>query len=173
MGGVPGLADAFPEAAELGTALRAAGLTVAVAESCTGGLLGAALTAVPGSSDYFVGGVVAYADAVKRDALGIAQAMLDSEGAVSAAVARGMAEGVRQRLGTDIGLSVTGVAGPGGGGEAKPAGLSWVACAGPGVPVAAVRSIADSGREGNRAEAVRLALRLCLTAVAAAESAAP
>lgn len=173
VGDVPRLADAFPEAAVLGAALRAAGLTVAVAESCTGGLLGAALTAIPGASEYFVGGVVAYADAVKRDALGVGQAILDAEGAVSGAVARAMAEGARHQLGTDIGLSITGVAGPAGGGDSKPAGLTWVGCAGPGAPVVAVRSVADSGREGNRAEAVRLALRLCLTSVSAIENLTP
>ncbi len=111
--------------------LRGSQATVAVAESCTGGLLGGRLTELPGSSDYFRGGVLAYADAAKRDLLGVPADLLQSHGAVSEPVARAMAEGVRERLGATYGLSVTGVAGPGGATPAKPVGLVFVGCAGP------------------------------------------
>jgi PncC family amidohydrolase len=168
MGGDPLLSDAFPEAGRVGLALRRAGLTVAVAESCTGGLLGAALTAVPGASLYVLGGVIAYADPVKVAILGVREEVLAAQGAVSEAVAQAMAEGARRRLGSDVGLGVTGVAGPDGEGDGKPVGLIWVACSGPGDAMSAVRNLEDRGREGNRATAVHLALRLCLAAVEAA-----
>jgi len=110
---------------------REQGWTIAVAESCTGGLLGGALTSVAGSSDVFVGGVIAYANAVKMDLLGVPDAMIDQEGAVSEAVAAAMAAGVRTRLAGTIGVAVTGVAGPGPG-IGKPEGrvcfgVSWTA----------------------------------------------
>ena len=102
---------------------RDRGLRLATAESCTGGLVAAWLTDVPGSSDVVAGGVVAYADDVKRDALGVPARLLEQHGAVSAEVAAAMAAGVRERLGVDVGIATTGVAGPGGGTEAKPVGL--------------------------------------------------
>ena len=104
----------------IGEALRARGWTLAVAESCTGGMIGARVTAVSGSSDYFVGGVIAYADATKVALLGVDEAEMAREGAVSDEVARQMAAGVRTRLDADIALSVTGVAGPRGGTPGKP-----------------------------------------------------
>ena len=100
---------------------------IAVAESCTGGLLGARLTAIPGSSDVFLGGVIAYQNTVKQQLLGVENADLAEHGAVSEQVAAGMARGVRALLGADIGISITGVAGPGGGTAAKPVGMVWVA----------------------------------------------
>lgn len=115
----------------LGAALRAAGQTVAVAESCTGGWAAKRLTDVSGSSAYFLGGVVAYADAVKVGLLGVPQDLLTTHGAVSEPVARAMAEGVRDRLGADWGLSTTGIAGPTGGTPDKPVGLVWMAVSGP------------------------------------------
>ena len=105
---------------------RAQRLTLAAAESCTGGLVGGLLTAVPGSSDVFVGGIVAYADTVKHVALGVPDGVLARHGAVSREAARAMATGVRSELGADIGLSVTGVAGPGGATAEKPVGLVFL-----------------------------------------------
>jgi nicotinamide-nucleotide amidase len=105
---------------------RARGFSLATAESCTGGLVAARLTSIPGSSDVFRGAVVSYADEVKERELGVATETLARFGAVSAETARAMAEGVRGRLGVDIAVSVTGVAGPGGGSEEKPVGLVYL-----------------------------------------------
>jgi nicotinamide-nucleotide amidase len=105
---------------------RALGLTIAVAESCTGGMLGERITSVPGSSDVFRGGVIAYHNDVKRDALGVRPDDLASFGAVSEQVALQMAAGVRDRMGADIGIAITGIAGPGGGSAEKPVGLVWI-----------------------------------------------
>ena len=110
---------------------RARGLTLATAESCTGGLVAARLTDVPGASDVFRGAVVAYADAVKQSELGVPAALLAEHGAVSAPVAAAMATGGRERLGADVAVSVTGVAGPGGGSPEKPVGLVFLHAAGP------------------------------------------
>lgn len=109
------------------TECRKQGLRIAVAESCTGGMLGARLTAVPGSSDVFLGGVIAYDNAVKREILGVSDADLEQHGAVSEEVATAMAASVRSLLKADIGIGITGVAGPGGGTAAKPVGMVWVA----------------------------------------------
>jgi nicotinamide-nucleotide amidase len=111
--------------------LRARGLTLATAESCTGGLVAARLTDVPGSSDVFLGSIVAYANGVKAAQLGVPQAMLAEHGSVSAEVAAAMADGARVRLGADVGVAVTGVAGPGGGTAEKPVGLVFLHAAGP------------------------------------------
>jgi nicotinamide-nucleotide amidase len=99
-----------------------AGLTVATAESCTGGLVAHLITQISGSSGYLLGGVVAYSDAVKVSQLAVPQGILDAHGAVSAQVARAMAEGVRTSLGTSLAVSITGIAGPDGGSEEKPVG---------------------------------------------------
>ncbi|MBV9099956.1 MAG: CinA family protein [Candidatus Dormibacteraeota bacterium] len=155
----PLLAEAFPESRAAGEALRAAGLSAAVAESCTGGLLGAALTSVPGSSEYVRGGVIAYDNAVKVAQLGVDPATLETCGAVSAEVAEQMAAGARTRLGAALGVGITGVAGPGAAEGGKPAGLVFVAVAGAnGTRVERIDG--DRGREENRANAVRVALRL-------------
>ncbi len=105
--------------------LRAKRLTMAVAESCTGGMIGERLTSIPGSSDGFLGGVISYANGLKLDLLGVDRAILEREGAVSAAVAGAMAAGVAQRTGADLAVAVTGVAGPGGGSDDKPVGTVW------------------------------------------------
>ena len=111
--------------------LREQGLTLATAESCTGGLLAARLTAIPGSSDVFLGAIVAYADAVKAEQLEVPSEVLATFGAVSAETAAAMAQGARARLGADVAVSVTGVAGPGGGTAEKPVGLVFLHAAGP------------------------------------------
>jgi nicotinamide-nucleotide amidase len=118
-------------ASVVGQLLIGKGQTLAVAESCTGGGLGQMLTEIPGSSSYFMGGIISYANQVKIDLLGVNEADLAREGAVSETVACQMAAGVKARLGTDWGVSITGVAGPGGGTETKPVGLVYIGIARP------------------------------------------
>jgi len=113
----------------VGLKLSVGRYTLSVAESCTGGLISQRLTDVAGSSKYFVEGVIAYSNETKTRALGVKESVLQKHGAVSAEVAEAMAEGVRKRAGTDFGLSVTGIAGPGGGSEEKPVGLVYIALA--------------------------------------------
>ena len=105
------------------------GLTVSVAESCTAGMVGASLTDLPGSSAFFKGGILAYADDIKSELLGVSETMLREHGAVSAPVVRAMAEGAKQRLKTDYALAVSGISGPDGGTQDKPVGTTWVAIA--------------------------------------------
>ncbi len=107
------------------------GLSVGTAESCTGGLIGHAITAIAGASDYYRGGVITYSDELKTALVGVPREAIVRHGAVSAQVAVAMAQGARERLGCTYAVSVTGVAGPGGGTEAKPVGLTYVAVAGP------------------------------------------
>jgi nicotinamide-nucleotide amidase len=114
----------------VGLKLTLGGYTLAVAESCTGGLLAQRITEVPGSSKYFIEGVVAYANDAKTRTLGVEPMLLLEHGAVSGPVAEAMAEGIRRRAGTDFGLSITGIAGPGGGTEEKPVGTVFIALAG-------------------------------------------
>jgi nicotinamide-nucleotide amidase len=116
--------------------LRERGLTLATAESCTGGLVATRVTDVPGSSDVFVGSVVAYSNSVKREQLGVPEEVLVEHGAVSAETAAAMAAGARSVLGADVAVSVTGVAGPGGGTAEKPVGLVYLHAVGPGGEVA-------------------------------------
>ena len=125
--------DGDDDLAELVLAMcRERGLTIATAESCTGGLLGARITAIPGSSDVYQGGVVAYDNSVKSKLLAVLDVSLREHGAVSEQVAREMAEGCAQALGTDIGIGITGIAGPGGGTPDKPVGTVWIAVTGVG-----------------------------------------
>lgn len=117
--------------AELAETLTPRGLTLALAESCTGGLIADTITNVPGSSDFFLGSVVAYANAAKENLLGVPAATLSEHGAVSEAVALAMARGARRALGADLGLGITGIAGPAGATPSKPVGLVYLALAGP------------------------------------------
>jgi PncC family amidohydrolase len=151
-------------AARLGAGCTQRGVTVATAESCTGGLVAHLITEVPGSSAYLRGGIVAYADAVKQTALGVGKDLLDAHGAVSAQVALAMAEGVRRALGADLGVAVTGIAGPDGGTDAKPVGLVYVAIAGLGT--SDVRRYLWSGdRSANKRSSAEAALLMLLERV--------
>ena len=133
-------------------ALRARGWTIAVAESCTGGMLGARITAIPGSSDAMLGGVIAYQDGVKVRDLGVPPELLAAHGAVSEPVVRAMASGVRARMGTHVGVSITGIAGPGGGSTEKPVGTVWACVETPdGTHAAKVRSVGDRDEIRRRA----------------------
>lgn len=114
-------------AARLGAALRAAGKTIACAESCTGGLVTSRLTDIPGSSDYVMGSVVSYTNDIKERLVGVRHETLAAHGAVSPETAREMADGIRRVIRTDLGLGITGIAGPGGGTAAKPVGLVYIA----------------------------------------------
>lgn len=105
--------------------LKASGKTCATAESCTGGMIGSLITAIPGSSDVYLGGVVSYANLVKENVLGVSNNTLESFGAVSGECAREMALGVKKITNADIAVSVTGIAGPGGATDDKPVGLVW------------------------------------------------
>ena len=118
--------NTFDLSQRTGQLLFQRGLKLAVAESCTGGLLGDMITDVPGSSSWFLGGIQSYADAVKRDVLGVRVETLSEHGAVSAVCAQEMARGARRLINADIALSITGIAGPGGGTDEKPTGLTYI-----------------------------------------------
>ena len=162
------LADA---ARRLGDALRAAGWRLSTAESSTGGLIGHSITMIPGSSDYYPGGVISYSNRAKEVELGVAAALLDEHGAVSEAVAMAMAEGVRDRFHTELGIAVTGVAGPDGGSDAKPVGTHWIGVALRGHPARAEHRHFGHDREGNKAAAALAALDLGLAEILAASPA--
>ena len=163
--------DGNPVDVALAAALVQRGQTLAVAESCTGGALGAALVARPGASAYFLGGVQAYANAAKVSMLGVPHGMIAAHGAVSEPVARAMAEGVRQRMGSDFGVSVTGVAGPGGGTPEKPVGLVFISCAGPNGTVCSQHRFGRD-RARNQGMSLRAACQLALEQCGASEPAA-
>ena len=149
----------------VGDGLRARGLTLALAESCTGGMAAARLTEVPGSSAYIAGGVVAYANHVKINSLGVPAELLASVGAVSEPVAAAMAEGVRQCLGADIGVAITGIAGPDGGTAEKPVGTVCFSIAGPGEASTTFTRVVPGDRQLIRQWAVMVALDLVRRAV--------
>lgn len=155
----------MPEVDALAGALERRHYDLAVAESCTGGGLAAVITDLAGASRFFMGGVIAYSDAVKERLLGVPEAVLREYGAVSEETARAMAEGVRARLGVAVGVSITGIAGPTGATETKPVGLVHIAVATP-AGVMARRDVWPGGRTEVRAAAVRAALALALEAVA-------
>lgn len=154
----------------LAGSLRSRGLTLAVAESCTGGLLGATLVELPGISDCFRGGFITYSNALKQELLGVPRPTLDAHGAVSAPTALAMVEGCRRRSGADCAIAITGVAGPDGGSEEKPVGTVWIAIAAPpedpsqlppGSTAARARRFLISGtRQDIRERSVALALQM-------------
>ena len=153
--------EIFTLATQIGERLRKLRKSLAVAESCTGGLLGAAVTDVPGSSAYFLGGVISYADQVKLDQLGVSAATLHRYGAVSEQTAAAMASGVRQLLHADVGVSITGVAGPDAEGS-KPVGLTFIGIAATSVTTHRFQWTGD--RWDNRRRSVIAALELLVRA---------
>src|SRR6185312_3686749 len=144
--------------------LRDRGLTIATAESCTGGLLAARLTDRAGSSEYVKGAVVAYSNDVKTAQAGVPAELIEAHGAVSQEVAEALADGARSRLGADVGVGITGIAGPGGGTAEKPVGLVWLSVAAPsadGVAFRLTRSVTlPGGRADVRDRATTVALHL-------------
>jgi CDP-diacylglycerol--glycerol-3-phosphate 3-phosphatidyltransferase len=148
-------------AAELADAVRPGGLTVAVAESSTGGMVGSMITDQAGSSAYFVGGVIAYSNEMKQEELGVAPDLIRRLGAVSREVAEAMAEGARTRFGTSLAVAVTGIAGPDAGGTTKPVGLHYIAVASP--ARTSSREFKFNGdRPSNRRQAATEALRMLI-----------
>ncbi len=143
----------------IGELLLRLNLTLATAESCTGGLVSHRITNVSGCSIYFLGGVVSYAYDVKEFVLGVDHATLYGQGAVSEAVARQMAQGVRRVLKADVGVSITGIAGPGGGSADKPVGLTYLALAAADAELAE-RHVWAGDREANKAQSAEAALAL-------------
>jgi nicotinamide-nucleotide amidase len=161
------LPDALIDAArKVVEANRAAGLRVAVAESCTGGLVSAALTEIAGASDVFEAGYVTYANEAKHAMLGVSEDVLETFGAVSVAVAWAMAQGAMERSGADVAVAITGIAGPAGGSDRKPVGTVVFARArrdaDPTEVVADTQEFGDLGRAGIRLQAALCALELLL-----------
>ncbi|ONG47320.1 damage-inducible protein CinA [Pseudoroseomonas deserti] len=147
-------------AARLLQRLAAEGLTVATAESCTGGLVAAALTAIPGSSASVLAGFVTYSNEAKERMVGVPRAMLEAHGAVSAEVARAMAEGALRASGAELAVSTTGIAGPGGAVPGKPVGLVYLAAARRGRPTEVQRHVFPGDRAAVRAATVAVALAM-------------
>ena len=156
----------------LAQALLRRHMTCATAESCTGGIVGAMLTALPGSSDWYVGGVISYANAVKMRLLGVRQEDLDREGAVSGPVVRSMALGACAATGAQAAVAISGVAGPGGGSAEKPVGTVWVGWAVGGSTRAEVFHF-EGDRDGVRVQAAEAAIRGLLAWLEESEEAAP
>lgn len=150
------------QARDLLAALESRGETLATAESCTGGLIAAALTAIAGSSSVVMAGFVTYSNAAKVRMVGVREASLAAHGAVSEAVAREMAEGALAQAGVDVALSCTGIAGPGGATAGKPVGLVFIGCARRGAPTLVERHVFPGDRAAVRAATVAAALRLAL-----------
>jgi nicotinamide-nucleotide amidase len=151
-------------AAAVLAACRAKGLMLATAESCTGGMIAAALTDIAGSSDVVERGVVSYSNAAKSELLGVPPDLIAAHGAVSAEVARAMAEGALARMPVDLAVAVTGIAGPGGGSAEKPVGLVWFGCGRRGGAIATERHVLPGDRAAVRLAAARRALELLLKA---------
>ncbi|NCO33195.1 MAG: hypothetical protein AUJ92_02170 [Armatimonadetes bacterium CG2_30_59_28] len=149
---------------EVARELTGRGWTISTAESCTGGAVGYRLTSLAGSSHYYVGGVIAYSNAIKTALLGVPESLLEAHGAVSAPCATSMAEGCRKLFGADMAVSVTGIAGPGGGTVPKPVGLVYIGVAHD--VVASVREFRFNGdRERVRRSAAHSALKMILNSL--------
>lgn len=146
---------------QVGRLLQERGLKLVLAESCTGGLLGSRITDVPGSSEYFLGSVVAYAYEAKADLLGVSWDTLNTKGAVSRETVLEMARGVRNLLRADIAISISGIAGPGGGTPEKPVGTTWIGFVVEAEERAQVFHFSGD-REANKVAAVEAALKLLL-----------
>lgn len=146
---------------KLGSLLRERDWQLAVAESCTGGLISHWITNVPGASDYFLGGITAYNNTVKVELLDVSLDSLKTHGAVSQAVVKEMAEGVRHRLSAAIGLSISGIAGPDGGSAEKPVGLAWIGLSTP-TRTLTWKHLASGDRLENKQEFARTALEKLL-----------
>lgn len=155
-------AETLDQARDLLAALGARGQTLATAESCTGGLIAAALTAIAGSSSVVMAGFVTYSNDAKARMVGVSEASLAAHGAVSEPVAREMAEGALARAGVDIALSCTGIAGPGGATPGKPVGLVFIGCARRGAATLVERHVFPGDRAAVRAATVAAALRLAM-----------
>lgn len=156
----PLLKDIFAEARIFIAQAQSKSVTLATAESCTGGLFGAAITSISGASSVFMGGVMAYNNHVKTDLLFVPPEILERHGAVSSEVAQMMAEGVLKRIRADIGLSITGIAGPDGGTAQKPVGTVWIGMATPDETQAHLLQLGDIGRNKIRDVTVLRALKL-------------
>jgi len=150
---------------DVGRALRDHDLTISVAESCTGGLLGHMITDVPGSSDYFLGGVISYSDDAKVSILKVDEGVLRSKGAVSEEVAMHMASGVRSVFGSKIGVGITGIAGPSGGTQSKPVGLVFIAVSSDSSSTR-TRNVFDGPRESVKKQAAGKALEMLFEHIA-------
>ncbi len=159
------LADLLDLSRRVGGLLAQGGLSICAAESCTGGLILSTLTDVSGSSAYVEGGLVTYSNEAKMARLGVREETLIQSGAVSEATAAEMAIGARALFAADYALSVTGIAGPGGGTDEKPVGLTYIGLAGPQDLLRVERHIWDCDRIGNKAASVEAALRLMLSAL--------
>lgn len=144
----------------VGVRLAAQGLTCATAESCTGGLVGHLLTEIPGCSDYFIGGAIVYSNAAKAGILGVDPALLATVGAVSAPVAAQMAQGARRLYAVDVAVSITGVAGPGGGSPEKPVGTVYLHVSAAGDYEQGRHCLWDADRTGNKLLSARVALEM-------------
>ena len=155
----PSLEQLLEVSRSLGRQLLAAGLTIATAESCTGGLLASTLTDIEGSSGYVLGGVISYSNEVKQNLLGVRPGTLAQHGAVSPETAGEMARGVRRLLASDLAVAVTGIAGPGGGSPDKPVGLVYLHLSAPGAEWSR-RDVWPYDRTGNKRATVQAALSL-------------
>lgn len=147
--------------ARVGSALKARGWTLALGESCTGGLIAHRITEVPGSSEYFLGGVVAYSNPIKESLLQVQHETLEAVGAVSEETAQEMARGAREVMGAAVGVSVTGIAGPGGAAKGKPVGLTFISVSTPDGEWVE-RHVFEGDRHANKQASAESALKLLL-----------